>query len=330
MVKILDMSMLVHNGSKSLTARILRRCKESLEEFVAPQVSFAYVPKVEATQYHHINYLQPYRINSFAALSKCTNLRRLDLSSIAYTLDLDSFMNSIKRLDKLDCLYYPRSCTLNNNRKLKHLASWPMNLRELHIPGNLGEDSLEFISNFPPSLTHLSIGYCPRLIILSVHSLLQKLGPQLKTLEIKHSRIISGAYSLGEVLPYLPVLRRLSIPGEHIIPGFFNCASELKSKGLFSLVELEISCSTGIPYCDAEMVINGSDIWNDVWNAVEDGGFGRLRTLKVHRSLELVLNQKARYDLKALNDLLQALAEEDAEALCSHETINAGVWIIGQ
>ena len=43
MVRRLDMSALVHNGSKSLTARLLGRVKGSLEEFVAPQASFAYV-----------------------------------------------------------------------------------------------------------------------------------------------------------------------------------------------------------------------------------------------------------------------------------------------
>ena len=37
------MSSLVHNGSKSLTARLLGRVKTRLEEFVAPQASFAYV-----------------------------------------------------------------------------------------------------------------------------------------------------------------------------------------------------------------------------------------------------------------------------------------------
>ena len=43
LVRRLDMSGLVHNGSKSLTARLLGRVKKSLEEFVAPQASFAYV-----------------------------------------------------------------------------------------------------------------------------------------------------------------------------------------------------------------------------------------------------------------------------------------------
>lgn len=41
LVQRLDMSRLVHNGSKSLTARILGRVKGNLEEFVAPQASFA-------------------------------------------------------------------------------------------------------------------------------------------------------------------------------------------------------------------------------------------------------------------------------------------------
>lgn len=41
LVKKLDMSRLVHNGSKSLTARLLGRVKRNLEVFVAPQASFA-------------------------------------------------------------------------------------------------------------------------------------------------------------------------------------------------------------------------------------------------------------------------------------------------
>ena len=43
LVRRLDMSRLVHNGSRSLTARLLGRVKGNLEEFVAPQASFAYV-----------------------------------------------------------------------------------------------------------------------------------------------------------------------------------------------------------------------------------------------------------------------------------------------
>lgn len=41
LVRRLDMGNLVHDGSKSLTARLLGRVKPMLEEFVAPQASFA-------------------------------------------------------------------------------------------------------------------------------------------------------------------------------------------------------------------------------------------------------------------------------------------------
>jgi len=41
LMRRLDMGNLVHDGSKSLTARLLGRVKPMLEEFVAPQASFA-------------------------------------------------------------------------------------------------------------------------------------------------------------------------------------------------------------------------------------------------------------------------------------------------
>ena len=39
-IRRLDLSYLVHNASKSLTARLLGRVKYTLEEFIAPQASF--------------------------------------------------------------------------------------------------------------------------------------------------------------------------------------------------------------------------------------------------------------------------------------------------
>ena len=41
LVRKLDMSRVVHEGSKSITGRLLGRVKGGLEEFVAPQTSFA-------------------------------------------------------------------------------------------------------------------------------------------------------------------------------------------------------------------------------------------------------------------------------------------------
>ena len=42
-IRKLDLSNLVHNGSKSLTARLLGRVKNNVEEFTAPQASFGFV-----------------------------------------------------------------------------------------------------------------------------------------------------------------------------------------------------------------------------------------------------------------------------------------------
>lgn len=202
-----------------------------------------------------------------------------------------------------------------------------MNLRELHIPGSFSTDSLEFMSDFPSSLTHLGIRDFSPLIAPMVRLLLQKLGPQLESLEIQKSKIVPGEYSLDEVLHVLPVLRRLSIPAEHISAGFFTCAFELMSKEPSPLVELELNGSPSWepPYFGSE---RANIDCNNVWDAVADGGLGRLRRLKVHRSLEWDLSREARHDLKALGELLQTLAREDAEASGSHEMIDAGVWIV--
>ena len=43
LVRSLDLSRLVHHGSKSLTARLLGRVKGNIEEFIAPQASFGLV-----------------------------------------------------------------------------------------------------------------------------------------------------------------------------------------------------------------------------------------------------------------------------------------------
>ena len=43
LVRVLDMSRLVHDGSRSMTARILSRLKNNMEMFVAPCTTFSWV-----------------------------------------------------------------------------------------------------------------------------------------------------------------------------------------------------------------------------------------------------------------------------------------------
>ncbi len=61
--------------------------------------------------------------------------------------------------------------------------------------------------------------------------------------------------------------------------------------------------------------------------AVVDGRLGRLRRVKVHRQL---VDEQNCTNVKDLDDMLEALAREDAEALHSDVKADAGVWIFGR
>lgn len=119
LVKILDMGTLVHDGSKSLTARLLGRLKGSLEEFVAPQASFS--------------------INSFAALAKCKNLKFLNLSLMSASISIRILFQTLKSLDKLETLYFPRTSNQDEGRESPY--DWPPKLKALHIAGGLSTPS---------------------------------------------------------------------------------------------------------------------------------------------------------------------------------------------
>ncbi|KAK0112445.1 hypothetical protein ONS96_001684 [Cadophora gregata f. sp. sojae] len=89
LVQRLDMGALVHNSSKSLTARLLGRLKGNIQQFVAPQASFA--------------------INSFAALGKCREMRLLDLSLISASISNKLLFQTLSHLPNLHTLFFPRS-----------------------------------------------------------------------------------------------------------------------------------------------------------------------------------------------------------------------------
>lgn len=114
LVETLDMGELVHDGSKSLTARLLGRLKGNLTEFVAPQASFS--------------------INSFAALSKCTGLTHLNLSLMSSSISIKLLFQTLRSLAHLQTLYFPRTATHDHENDLR-LEVWPPKLRDLHLAG---------------------------------------------------------------------------------------------------------------------------------------------------------------------------------------------------
>ncbi|KAL9080569.1 MAG: hypothetical protein Q9157_000711 [Trypethelium eluteriae] len=215
-VRGLDMGRLVHQGSKSLTARILGRVKGGLEEFVAPQASFG--------------------INCFAALSKCSKLRLVDLSLIVETIPLDSLLRCLTHLLNLCILYFPR---LSDSEIELELAqwSWPPNLRELWITnGGVPDSFLHNVSGLPSTLDTLAIQRCAKVTSQSLRRLPEKLSSQLRVLRISELPRLSWT-SLDGVLARCPNLKQLSVPINNITQAFFDDPSDLEY--------LEITISNG-------------------------------------------------------------------------------------
>lgn len=116
LVKKLDMGELVHDGSKSLTARLLGRLKGTLTDFVAPQASFS--------------------IHSFAALSKCAYLTHLDLSLMSASISIKSLFHTLQSLIRLETLFFPRTSSRDRERD-EAAYEWPPNLKALHLAGGI-------------------------------------------------------------------------------------------------------------------------------------------------------------------------------------------------
>lgn len=317
MVRKLDMSRLVHEGSKSLTARILSRCKTRLEEFTAPQASFAYVLGPLDQSY---SVLTKDSINSLAPLSKCSNLRYLNLSWISGAIDLAAFFSSISKLDKLECLYFPRSCQ-NGTGAGQRTGLWPPNLRELHISGYLGQDSLSFFSNYPPSLNKLCIESNHRLPLICTIHLLTSLGPQLNTLVIGNPMKGFLLFDMADLLYDLPVIRVLSIPADCVSCGSIK-ESKPGSKYRSSLVELQLNPCFGREGPFVQM------IFGKLVEAIEDGRLRKLRKVKIHK--KFIKQEEGRKAVGELDALLEKLAQGDELDSDSGEKISRGVWLIGK
>lgn len=113
-VRTLDMGELVHDGSKSLTARLLGRLKGNLIEFTAPQASFS--------------------INSFAPLSKCTQLAFLNLSLMSASVSTKLLFQTLQSLVHLETFFFPRT-SIQDHQLDKEGYIWPSALKTLHFAG---------------------------------------------------------------------------------------------------------------------------------------------------------------------------------------------------
>ncbi|KAE8448994.1 hypothetical protein EG329_008582 [Mollisiaceae sp. DMI_Dod_QoI] len=290
LVKRLDMGELVHNSSRSLTARLLGRLKGNIEEFVAPQASFA--------------------INSFAALSKCTKLRHLDLSLISASISTRLLFQTLKSLTKLETLFFPRSAN-HDPQSDTEPYSWPPQLQALHLAGGISDKFLcTYLSNVSSTLSRLSIQSCPQVHASSLLSMLEKIGPQLDHLTIRHPmpQLFQGA--LDSLLLDLPSLTALRISADYISNGLFSAESIPQDHPL-RILDLECSPTAG-----ADIGISAGA----VYDAIERGQLPNLRSVRVSMRLAWAATEETRLDA---SDLLEIIEENEME---NPLDVMTGVW----
>jgi hypothetical protein len=196
LVKVLDMSRLVHQSSKSTTARMLGRTKDSLEEFRAPQASFA--------------------VNCLPALAKCQNLRSLDLSLVSESPPLPLLFRTVSHLSNLQTFRLPRSSGfgVHHNRAA---IEWPPKLAELSLSGGIDAHFLHGVVSFPQTLRSIVVEHCPLAKGYAVTHLLRNAIRPLKNLEymkIAHMPRLSAHA--------MPQIKKLSISVDYITPAMFD------------------------------------------------------------------------------------------------------------
>ncbi|KNG88802.1 F-box domain protein [Aspergillus nomiae NRRL 13137] len=196
----LNLSHLVHHSSNSLTARLLGRVKENLEVFVAPTLTFS--------------------ISSLPALSKCTNLRNLDLALVHEAISFTNLKQAISRLHKLVTLRLPQSTILTDPESAK--VPWPPSLHRLQISGRFNPLLIPTFS-WPPALTSLALKNCSDLSVSNLSSLMSspQLGESLQRLTISGSNRGLTPESINAIPAFLPKLNFLSVPGDMVEDSFF-------------------------------------------------------------------------------------------------------------
>ena len=235
-------------------------------------------------------------------------------------MDLSAFFSSISKLDKLECLYFPRCCQVGTGAG-QCTGIWPPNLRQLHISGYLGQESLPYFSNYPPSLTKLCIESNHRLPLVCTIHLLTSLGPQLNTLDIGNPMKGFMLFDMADLLYDLPVIRVLSIPADCVSCGSVK-ESKLGRTYRSSLVELQLNPCFGK---EGNFV---QKIFRKLAEAIKDGGLQKLRKVKIDR--KFIKQEDGRKAVGELDALLETLAQEDESESDSGEKISRGVWLLGK
>jgi hypothetical protein len=286
------MSALVHNSSKSLTARLLGRLKSNLDTFVAPQASFA--------------------VNSFAALSKCVHLRTLDLRLISASISNRQLFQTLLPLLGLETLFFPRSSSLADQIKGEEMVyAWPPRLKALHLAGGVDDYFLRnILVNAPETLETLSIQHCSQIYTSAVLEMLQSIGPRLQNLTIRHPMPKLQVGALDHILLLCEKLVVLRISADYISNALFE---SIAMGHPLRVLHLDCSAQAG-----ADVDIDA----NVLCEAVDDGRLADLRSVGVSARLAWDATASTR---RRVGDLVEALEDGEMERPLG---MKAGVFVI--
>lgn len=197
-VRSLDLSYVNQSGKNASVAKLLKRSRPVLEHFVAPQTSFGVGPLM--------------------ALRGCVNLRSLDLRLVSETLNLEELFQSIRGLNALTHLSFPRlSLEINDYSNMK----WPPGLKYLRVSGGISDEFL-MQSAFPDSIRHMEFAHCPKVEHFGFQHLLLEFGRNLALLRVQFPMPGLHANSLDSVFELCPNLLTLEVAVDYLSAEFFD------------------------------------------------------------------------------------------------------------
>lgn len=197
-IRHLDLSHVNQSGKNAYVAKLLKRSRPYLEAFTAPQTSFGLGPLM--------------------ALRGCEHLKVLDLRLVSETLNLEELFHSIRLLNNLTHLSFPRSSLeIDNYTNVK----WPPKLEYLRVSGGISDDFL-MQSEFPQTISHMEFAHCPKVRHVGFQHFLFNVGHNLKSLRIQFPMPCLQANSLDIVFTYCPNLWVLEVSVDYMSAEFFD------------------------------------------------------------------------------------------------------------
>ncbi|OQV01968.1 hypothetical protein CLAIMM_07237 [Cladophialophora immunda] len=305
MIKYLDMSRLAYESTNSLTARLIFRTRLSLEVLAPPAVTFS--------------------VASLAPLSKCVNLRQLDLSADSYSIPVVDLLDAIAELKHLTILSLPKGFQINRDIHSVESLRWPANLTRLHASDVMCFRSAEWdllIECWPRTLKTLTFPDCPHFTGADVFLHCEQRADYVQRLELTESRGLGeDSYNLFDILQVFPGLRELIIPAD-VARRTLNEAPVETEEGAGRSSPLEILRIT--PTCHPKWYIDSQGRVNA---KTDFQTFSRLAVLPQLRRLEMPKSLTT-YDVEGDQTLFEELSGRIEERAHRDHRSTSGIFLV--